>query len=95
MLDAIEQAPSRRRAVPLCGRARPDRHGGHRGARGGGVEPEAIADDYARGAERAHTHDPVLEQYLAERGTSARELVLQLAASLDYQRPALRERLLV
>ena len=33
------------------------------------VEPDAIADDYALGAERAHTHDPVLEEFLAERGT--------------------------
>ena len=59
------------------------------------VEPEAIADDYARGAERAHTHDPVLEQYLAERGTSSRELVMELAARLELDRPALRARLLV
>ena len=59
------------------------------------VEPAAIADDYARGAERAHTHDPALEQFLAERGTSSRALVLDLAASLDLDRPALRRRVLV
>jgi len=60
-----------------------------------GVTPEAIADDYELGAERAHTHDPVLEEYLTERGTSARELVLELAARLEYDRPALRRRLVV
>ena len=59
------------------------------------VVPDAIADDYARGAERAHTHDPELEEFLAERGTSSRELVLELAASLDLDRPALRRRLVV
>jgi hypothetical protein len=37
----------------------------------------------------------VLEQYLAERGTSSRELVVELAASLDLDRPALRRRLVV
>ena len=58
-----------------------------------GVAPEAIADDYQLGAERAHTYEPVLEEYLAERGTSARELVLELAARLDLDRPALRARL--
>jgi protein tyrosine/serine phosphatase len=60
-----------------------------------GVAPEAIADDYTRGAERAHTHDPVMEQYLAERGTSARELVMELAARPGHERPALRARLVV
>jgi protein tyrosine/serine phosphatase len=60
-----------------------------------GVVPDSIADDYERGAERAHTHDPELEEYLAERGTSARELVLELAARLDHDRPALRRRLVV
>jgi protein-tyrosine phosphatase len=59
------------------------------------VEPEAIADDYSRGAERAHTHDPVLKRYIAEQGTSSRELVLELAARLELDRPALRTRLLV
>jgi protein-tyrosine phosphatase len=58
-----------------------------------GVAPETIADDYERGAERAHTYDPVMEEYLAERGTSARELVLELAAGLHIDRPALRARL--
>jgi protein-tyrosine phosphatase len=58
-----------------------------------GVAPGAIADDYELGAERAHTYEPVLERYLAERGTSARELVLELAARLDHDRPALRARL--
>jgi protein-tyrosine phosphatase len=58
-----------------------------------GVPPEAIADDYGRGAERAHTYDPVMEEYLTERGTSARELVTELAARLDQDRPALRARL--
>ncbi|MET0614553.1 MAG: tyrosine-protein phosphatase [Thermoleophilaceae bacterium] len=60
-----------------------------------GVVPDAIADDYARGAERAHTHDPELEQLLGERGTSSRELVMELAAGLDHDRPALRRRLVV
>jgi hypothetical protein len=60
-----------------------------------GVAPEAIADDYALGAQRAHTHEPILEQYLAERGTSSRELVMDLAASLEHDRPALRRRLVV
>jgi len=59
------------------------------------VLPDAIADDYARGAERAHTHDPVLEQYLVDRGTSSRELVLKLAEELRQDRPALRRRLVV
>jgi protein-tyrosine phosphatase len=58
-----------------------------------GVEPEAIADDYELGAARAHTYEPVLEAHLAERGTSARELVLELASSLHYERPWLRERM--
>jgi protein tyrosine/serine phosphatase len=60
-----------------------------------GVVPDAIADDYARGAERAHTHDPVLDEYLAERGASARELVLELMAGLDQDRPALRARMVI
>jgi protein-tyrosine phosphatase len=60
-----------------------------------GVTPEAIADDYELGAARAHTHDPRLEEFLAERGTSARRLVLELAATLDLDRPALRRRLVV
>ena len=60
-----------------------------------GVPPEVIADDYALAAERAHTHDPMYEEFLAEKGTSARELVTDLAASFDYDRPALRARLVV
>jgi hypothetical protein len=58
-----------------------------------GVTPELIADDYALAAERAHTHDPALAEFLAERGTSARELVIKLASGLDIDRPALRARL--
>ena len=60
-----------------------------------GVTAEAIADDYALAAERAHTRDPALEEFLAERGTSARELVTDLASTLDYDRPLLRARLVV
>jgi protein-tyrosine phosphatase len=59
------------------------------------VEPEAIADDYAFGAERAPTHDPMYDGFLAERGTSSRDLVLELAGRLEVERPALRSRLLV
>ena len=58
-----------------------------------GVAPELIADDYELAAERAHAHDPVLDEFLAERGTSARELVIDLVAGLDLNRPALRDRL--
>jgi protein tyrosine/serine phosphatase len=60
-----------------------------------GVAPELIADDYVRGAERAHTYDPALDEFLAEKNTSARELVIELAARLDLDRPALRARLVV
>jgi protein tyrosine/serine phosphatase len=60
-----------------------------------GVPPEVIAEDYALAAERAHTYDPALDEFLTERGTSARELVMELAASLDLDRPALRSRLVV
>jgi protein-tyrosine phosphatase len=60
-----------------------------------GVEPETIADDYVLAAERAHTHDPAFEEFLTERGTSARELVIELAEQLDLNRPALRDRLVV
>jgi protein tyrosine/serine phosphatase len=60
-----------------------------------GVEPEAIAADYVRAAERAHTHDPTLESFLAERGTSAGELVIELAGRLELDRPGLRARLVV
>ena len=58
--------------------------------------PRRSPDDYARGAERAHTHDPAWSEYLAERGTSARELVLAAggrASTTSGRR--LRERLLV
>ena len=79
VLDAIEQAPPGGVLFHCVGGR--DRTGlvAIAALAAAGVEPEAIADDYERGAARAHTHDPVLEQYLAERGTSARELVLQLA----------------
>ena len=60
-----------------------------------GVPADLIADDYARGAERAHTRDPALEEFLAEKGTSARELVTDLVARFDYDRPGLRARLVV
>jgi protein tyrosine/serine phosphatase len=60
-----------------------------------GVEPETIAEDYLLGAERAHTSDPAYEEFLAERGTSARELVIELAQQLELDRPALRDRLVV
>jgi protein-tyrosine phosphatase len=60
-----------------------------------GVTADAIADDYELGAARAHTYEPVLNEFLAERGTSARELVMELAETLDYDRPALRARLVV
>jgi protein-tyrosine phosphatase len=59
-----------------------------------GVAPELIAEDYALGAQRAHTYDPLLDEFLAETGTSARELVLDLVAGLELDRPALRARLL-
>jgi protein-tyrosine phosphatase len=60
-----------------------------------GVPTGVIADDYVLGAERAHTHDPMYDDFLADRGTSARELVTQLAESLDLDRPALHARLVV
>ena len=60
-----------------------------------GVAPELIAEDYVRGAERAHTYDPALDEFLAEQGTSARELVIELVRRLDLDRPALRARLVV
>jgi protein-tyrosine phosphatase len=60
-----------------------------------GVTAEAIADDYALAAERAPTRDPMYEEYLTERGTSARELVLELIERLRSDRPALRARLVV
>ena len=60
-----------------------------------GVRPDAIADDYERAAERAPTHDPSLVDFLAERGTSARELVTELVRTVRFDRPALRARLVV
>jgi protein-tyrosine phosphatase len=95
VLDAIEQAPPGGVLFHCVGGR--DRTGmvAIAALTAARVEPEAIADDYALGAERAHTHDPELEQYLADRGTSSRELVLELAASLDLDRPALRRRLVV
>jgi protein-tyrosine phosphatase len=60
-----------------------------------GVAPELIADDYVRGAEKARTYDPMLEEFLADRGTSARDLVMELAARFDFDRPALHARLVV
>jgi protein-tyrosine phosphatase len=60
-----------------------------------GVRPEAIADDYVSAATSAPTHDPTLDEFLAKRGTSARELVTRLVASLAFDRPALRARLVV
>jgi protein-tyrosine phosphatase len=59
-----------------------------------GVPPELIADDYVRGAEKAHTYDPVYDEFLTERGTSARDLVVELATGLELGRPALRDRLI-
>ncbi len=60
-----------------------------------GVHPDAIADDYVRGAELAPTAHPAFEVFLAERGTSARALVTELVETLAFDRPALRARLLV
>jgi hypothetical protein len=60
-----------------------------------GVAPELIADDYVLAAERAHTYAPVLDEFLAEKGTSARELVTDLVTSLDLDHPGLRARLVV
>jgi hypothetical protein len=60
-----------------------------------GVRPDVIADDYARGAERAHTHDPAIDEFLEGQGTSARELVIALTKTLRYDRPRLRARLVV
>jgi protein tyrosine/serine phosphatase len=95
VLDAIEQAPPGGVLFHCVGGR--DRTGmvAIAALAAARVDPDAIADDYARGAERAPTHDPELERYLAERGTSSRELVLELAASLDLDRPALRGRLVV
>ena len=59
------------------------------------VAPELIAEDYVRGAERAHTYDPALDEFLADKGTSARDLVIELVGRLELNRPALRARLVV
>ena len=95
VLDAIEQAPSGGVLFHCVGGR--DRTGlaAIAALAAVGVRPDAIADDYARAAERAPTHDSMYEQFLAERGTSARELVMELAARLDLDRPALRRRLVV
>jgi protein-tyrosine phosphatase len=95
VLDAIEQAPPGGVLFHCVGGR--DRTGlvAIAALAAAGVSPEVIADDYALAAERAHTHDPALEEFLAERGTSARELVTDLVASLDYDRPLLRARLVV
>ena len=83
VLDAIEQAPPGGVLFHCVGGR--DRTGlvAIAALTVAGVAPEVIADDYALAAERAHTHDPVLEEFLAEKGTSSRELVIELAASLD------------
>ena len=60
-----------------------------------GVAPNLIAEDYVRGAERAHTYDPALDEFLAGKGTSARDLVIELVGRLELNRPALRARLVV
>jgi len=95
VLDAIESAPPGGVLVHCVGGR--DRTGlvAIAALAAVGVTPEAIADDYERGAERAHTYEPVLEEYLAERGTSARDLVLELVEAMRYDRPALRARLVV
>ena len=95
VLDAIEQAPPGG-VLFHCAGGR-DRTGlvAIAALAAARVEPEAIADDYALGAERAPTHDPMLERYVAEQATSSHELVLELTATLDLDRPALRTRLLV
>jgi protein-tyrosine phosphatase len=95
VLDAIEDAPPGGVLFHCVGGR--DRTGliAIAALRVAGVAPEVIADDYALAAERAHTHDPMLDEFLAEKGTSARELVIELAADMDLDRPALRARLVV
>jgi protein-tyrosine phosphatase len=95
VLDAIEQAPPGGVLFHCVGGR--DRTGlvAIAALAAAGVSPEVIADDYALAAKRAHTHDPALEEFLAERGTSARELVTDLVVSLDYDRPVLRARFVV
>ena len=50
-----------------------------------GVDAEAIADDYALSAARVGSRDEqaVIDAFLAERGTSGREAMLEVFASLD------------
>ena len=95
VLDAIEQAPPGGVLFHCVGGR--DRTGliAIAALTVAGVAPEVIADDYALAAERAHTHDPMLDEFLAEKGTSARELVIELAANMDLERPGLRARLVV
>ena len=95
VLDAIELAPPGGVLIHCVGGR--DRTGlaAIAALAAAGVTPDAIADDYELGAARAHTHDPMYEAYLTERGTSARELVLELAERLGHDRPGLRRRLVV
>lgn len=95
VLDAIEQAPPGGVLFHCVGGR--DRTGlvAIAALSVAGVAPELIADDYVRGAKKAHTYDPVYDEFLAGRGTSARDLVVELAASLELDRPALRARLVV
>ena len=95
VLDAIEQAPPGGVLFHCVGGR--DRTGlvAIAALTAAGVTPEVIADDYALAAERAPTHDPAYEEFLVEQGTSSRELVTDLAASLELDRPALRARLVV
>jgi hypothetical protein len=60
-----------------------------------GVRPEAVADDYELGAQRAPTDDASLDDFLAANGTCARELVTRLVETIVFDRPALRARLVV
>ncbi len=60
-----------------------------------GFTRDGFAAEYARAAAGAPTHDPALDDFLAERGTSARELVAELVGTLSFERPALRARLVV
>jgi protein-tyrosine phosphatase len=95
VLDAIEQAPPGGVLFHCVGGR--DRTGlvAIAALTAAGVPPDVIADDYALAAERAHTHDAIFEEFLAEQGTSSRELVTDLVATLDLDRPALRARLVV
>ena len=67
MLDAIEQAPPGGVLFHCVGGR--DRTGliAIAALTVAGVAPGVIADDYALGAERAHTHDPMLEEFLARK----------------------------